>query len=127
MAPGVESAVAVDEVTVLKEVVDSLSNQVAEQADRIKELLGELQIMRNGLFGRRRESIHPDQLQLFEGDVALTVETEEVELPARTVTRKKKGHGRGQFPAHLPREEIRLDLPEGERCCPFLQAYFVRR
>ena len=74
--------------------------------------------MRNGLFGRRRESINPDQLQLFEDDIALAAETEEIELPARTVTRKKKGHGRGKFPAHLPREEIRLDLPEGERCCP---------
>lgn len=118
MVLGAESAVAIDEVAVLKEVVDSQSQQIEEQADRIKELLDELRIMRNGLFGRRRESIHPDQLQLFEGDVALAVETEQVELPARTVIRKKKGHGRGQFPAHLPRKEIRLDLPEAERSCP---------
>jgi len=118
VAQGIESAVAVDEVAVLKEVVDSQSQQIEELSGRIKELLDELRIMRNGLFGRRRESIHPDQLQLFEGEVAPPEETEEVDLPARTVTRKKKGHGRGQFPASLPRTEIRLDLTEAERCCP---------
>ena len=62
MAQGVESAVAVDEITVLKEVVDSQAKQIEEQSQRINDLLVELRIMRNGLFGRRRESIHPGQL-----------------------------------------------------------------
>jgi transposase len=118
VAQGAEVSAVIDEVTVLKDVVDSQSKQIEEQSQRISDLLVELRILRNGLFGRRRESIHPDQLQLFEGDLAPMEETEEVALPARTVTRKKKGHGRGQFPAHLPREEIRLVLPEAERCCP---------
>ena len=39
--------------------------------------------MRNGLFGRRRESIHPGQLSLFGEITAPAEEAEEVELYAR--------------------------------------------
>jgi transposase len=115
---GADTSLVVDEVTVLKEVVDSQSKEIAEQSQRIDELVAELRVWRHGLFGRRSESINPDQLRLFDDDVAPTDEEEEVELPARKFKRKKKGHGRGTFPAHLPREEIRLELPEDQRSCP---------
>lgn len=113
-----QGGVVVDEVTVLKDVVDSQAKQIAEQSQRINDLLEELRIWRNGLFGRRSESIHPDQLRLFEDGAAPVDDDEEADLPARKGKRKKKGHGRGKFPAHLPREEIRLDLADDELCCP---------
>lgn len=105
-------------MTVLKEVVDSQAKEIAEKSQRIDDLLAELRLWRNGLFGRRRESLHPDQLRLFDDDTTDDDELEEVEIPAHKVKRKKNGHGRGHFPAHLPREEIRLDLPKDEQCCP---------
>ena len=105
-----QGGVVVDEVTVLKDVVDSQAKEIAEQSQRIDDLLAELRIWRNGLFGRRSESIHPDQLRLFEDGAAPADEEGECDLPARKGKRKKKGHGRGKLPAHLPREEIRLDL-----------------
>ncbi len=90
MAQGAENTAAVDEVTVLKEVVDAQSKQLEDQANRVKELSDELRIMRNGLFGRRRESINPNQLRLFGDEAAPADEYVEVELPARKVKRKKK-------------------------------------
>ena len=110
--------VDVDEVTVLKDVVDSQAKEIAEQSQRIKDLLEELRVWRHGLFGRRSESIHPDQLRLFEDGAAPVDDEEEIDIPARKGKRKKKGHGREKFPAHLPREEIRLDLADEDQCCP---------
>lgn len=115
---GADISAVAEQVTILKEVVDSQAKEIEEKSQRIDELVAELRLLRHGLFGRRREAIHPDQLHLFEEAEPTEQEVEEVELPARTVKRRKKGHGRAPFPAHLPREVIDLDLPEADRSCP---------
>ncbi|MEM7203914.1 MAG: IS66 family transposase [Planctomycetota bacterium] len=88
----------------------------AAQATQITALTEELRLMRNALYGRRRETINPGQLHLFEAQVDAT---ETPEAPATPARRKpRKGHGRAPFPAHLPRETIEIDVPEADRCCP---------
>ena len=32
--------------------------------------------------------------------------------------RRRKGHGWSELPAHLPREEVPIDMPKAERLCP---------
>ena len=39
-------------------------------------------------------------------------------MPEEEITyRRRKGHGWSKLPAHLPREEVLLDVPESERTC----------
>lgn len=117
MAQGAGSDQVVDDVAILEAIVDEQAKQIVDQSGQIKDLEAELRLWRNNLFGRRTEAIHPDQLRLFEATTESTQEFEDYEIPART-GKRKKGHGRGKFPAHLPREEIRLELPEDQQCCP---------
>ncbi len=45
-------------------------------------------------------------------------EQEEQGASSSTAKRRRKGHGRRALPAHLPREQRRYELAEGERQCP---------
>jgi transposase len=94
----------------------------AQQA-QLEKLRAELELLQRYLFGRRRERFvdSPGQGRLFdppseeeqassEPDLA---EAEESSSPRR----KRRGHGWGKLPAHLPREEVLLDVPESERTC----------
>jgi hypothetical protein len=88
-----------------------------------KILRDELAILKQGLFGRRSERLEPGQLALFlaqQGGAAVTPQAhqESTPAPAASRVRASAGHGRTQFPAHLPREVITLDVPEPERTCP---------
>ena len=57
---------------------------------RMKEMADELKILRKGLFGRRRESIDPNQLHLFEDIDTKAEPVAEVEVKGHT-KRKRKG------------------------------------
>mgnify|MGYP000100197954 CR=1 FL=1 len=104
--------------------LDEANSKIAELHAEIERLRGQLQLMRQQIFGRRRETIDPNQLVLFEAGLAqlqkLEMEADEDAAPPQPEPkkRKKRGHGRNAFAEHLPREEIDLDLPETERCCP---------
>ncbi len=96
-------------------------------------------------YGPQKERIDPDQLTLFSSE-ELTKIAEELQsgpedsVPpddgsdetiadgadavgdsstnSRTPKGSGKGHGRRSLPDHLPREEVRHELPEEERACP---------
>jgi len=114
-----------------KEALTQLAQRdelIAKRDELIASLERELKILREavatleaGLFGKKSERIDPAQLALFGGD------QDQPPLPEGgdddTVTvgeheRKKKGHGRSSFPDHLPRQFVRIDLHEDEKCCP---------
>jgi len=100
--------------------LDEANSKIIELHAEIERLRAQLARMQRHTFGRRREAIDPNQLHLFEASTALLQqlerEAEEAKTPAPKP--KKRGHGRKPFADHLPREEVALDLPEAERCCP---------
>ena len=104
----------------LDEAIEQIG-EVAAKAEALelenKILREELEVLKRGLFGRKTERLEAGQLGLFkeEADKQAAFEEREVEVPAHK--RRKKGHGRSPFAAHLPRNVIECDVPEGERAC----------
>lgn len=102
--------------------IDEANSKIFELHAEIERLRAQLARMQRHIFGRRRESIDPKQLLLFESGMAaldqLEREAQAVKPTPPAPKPKTKGHGRKPFADHLPREEIKLDLPEAERGCP---------
>ena len=78
--------------------------------------------MKRLCFGPRRERLTeaPGQQHLFDTDGTASVAAELADLlPAEEPTerKRKKGHGRRQIPAHLPRTEVPHDVPGEARVC----------
>ncbi|MEM6673750.1 MAG: transposase, partial [Planctomycetota bacterium] len=106
--------------------LNELHGKLDEKDQTIEQLRAELELLKRHVFGHRREKIDPNQLRLFAGDAVTEQEIEEASAPAEPARRKKKGHGRGGLPEHLPRETIELDVPEAERCCAECNAQMQR-
>ena len=85
----------------------------------VRQLTQHVQLLLNRLYGKKSEQINPDQLRLFADGATEEVPEQEPAPQAAPAPRKKKkkGHGRAGFPAHLPRERIELDVPEDDRNC----------
>ncbi|MCI0361208.1 MAG: IS66 family transposase [Planctomycetaceae bacterium] len=92
-----------------------------EQRARIEKLQAELELFKRYLFGRRSERFEdPGQGRLFEQPADGEAPTPELPAAAEeeiTYRRRRQGHGWSELPAHLPREEVPLDVPESERIC----------
>lgn len=91
------------------------------QQVQLARLQAELELLKRHVFGRRSERHAPDPRQGLlplgdDGEAAAPAPP----LPEEEITyrRRRKGHGWGKLPAHLPREEVLLDVPEEERQCP---------
>ena len=92
-------------------------DQLADQNDRLRHLLRQLQRMQ---FGRRSEKLDPDQFNLALEDLEQAVAASEAEQekadPALHQARSEKRRaGRGALPEHLPRVEIVVE-PEDTAC-----------
>ena len=93
-------------------------DQAREQNERLLHLLRQLQRAR---FGRSSEKLDPDQLQLALEDVEQAVARGEAEME-RHDTRlaaaraRERSAERKSLPAHLPREEVVIDLDD--KTCP---------
>jgi transposase len=91
-----------------------------QQQVQLAKLQEELELLKRYYFGRRSERYVSDPRQGLlplgnDGDeVAPLSSPPEEEI---TYRRQRKGHGWGKLPAHLPREEVLIDLPESERTC----------
>ncbi|PZQ12487.1 MAG: IS66 family transposase [Ancylobacter novellus] len=88
------------------------------RADRLAELLKEMQRHR---FGRRAESLPLDQLELGleeiqQEDAAEAATVEASDPQRRTVASARRRANRGALPAHLPRIETVVDVPD--KACP---------
>ena len=92
-------------------------DQLADQNDRLRHLIRQLQRMQ---FGRRSEKLDPDQLNLgledLEQAVAETEAQQEKADPAlRRARAERRRAGRGSLPDHLPRIEVVIE-PEDTAC-----------
>jgi transposase len=97
-------------------------NETIEKLDRKIELLLErLELLRHQRFGPKADRISKDQLALFD-EAELNVLLEELDAqiaeakaPRAPRTEPKQTPKRKPLPAHLPRVERILDLPEAEQ------------
>ena len=100
-------------------------NEIARlMTEQIAKLKNEILWLTRQVFGRKSEKFDPNQ-QWFD---QLTIDAVEQNLPAAatpdvvqtvaTHTRKITPHGRGELPAHLPREIEIIDIPESEKTLP---------
>ncbi len=98
-------------------------DQLQQQVAQLKE---ELELFKRFHFGRRSErfvpGVGPGRLFDEPGEPSETSPVPAADNPAQieeiTYRRRRKGHGWGQLPEHLPRQEVLLDLPEEQRQCP---------
>jgi len=98
------------------------ANELIDALERENKILrDEVALLKLGLFGRRSERLDPGQLDLYvkPAEGASAEEPPAIAaVPEADHAKRKPGHGRARFAAHLPREVIALDVPEAERICP---------
>src|SRR5712675_2566949 len=106
-----------DDVDTLRRMVRTLATERAnltEAQAEIERLRLIVQKLQRSQFGRRAERL--DQLQLGFEDLNADIARVEATLPIATVKTPRSRPDRPSLPAHLPREEIRLDLKH--QACP---------
>ena len=117
----IDLAALPDDVATLQRMVRTLAADRAnltEARAEIERLRFIVQKLQRSQFGRRAERLDDHQLQLGFEDLNADIARAEAKLPARAATSaRSKPHGdRPSLPAHLPRQDMRLDL--GHRACP---------
>ncbi|WP_425995421.1 IS66 family transposase [Afipia sp. DC4300-2b1] len=113
----VDLAALPDDVETLQRMVRALATDVtglSEAQAEIERLRLIVQKLQRSQFGRA-ERLDDDQLQLGFEDLNADIARVEVTLPATTKTFRSKTE-RLSLPAHLPREDMRLDLEH--QACP---------
>ena len=117
-------------------VIAQQTATVQQQEQKIAQLEHRLHKLLSRTFGKQSEKLDPDQLLLFDQEelaalsAELAAEVAEREAAAQepsgsvavdaeqNTPAKRKGHGRRELPAHLPREQQRYELTPEERICP---------
>src|SRR5258708_3035407 len=115
----IDLAALPDDVETLQRMVRTLAtgraNLTEAQAGSERRRLI-LQKLQRSQFGRRAERLYDDRLQLGCEDVNNDIAGVEASLPSATVKTQRSRPDRPSLPAHLPREDIRLDLEH--QACP---------
>ena len=110
------------ELSHVRSVLAETAVACEEQRTQIEKMRAELELFQRYLFGRRRERFvdSPGQGRLFDPpseEEMATAQPEDTEDKQTTARCKRRGHGWGKLPAHLPREEVLWDVPESQRTC----------
>src|ERR1700704_6841451 len=109
----IDLAILPDDVDTLQRMVRTLAaecatlNEAEAEIERLRLIVQKLQ---RSQFGRRAERLDDDQLQLGFEDLNADIALVEATLPLATVKTPRSRSDRPSLPAHLPREDIRLDL-----------------
>ncbi len=114
----VDLAALPDDVETLQRMVRALAADVtglSEAQAEIERLRLIVQKLQRSQFGRRAERLDDDQLQLGFEDLNADIARAEATLSATAKTPRSKTE-RLSLPAHLPREDTRLDLEH--QACP---------
>src|ERR1700722_12216528 len=110
-----------DNVETLQRMVRTLAAErtsLTEAQAEIERLRLIVQKLQRSQFGRRAERLDDDQLQLGFEDVNADIARVEATLPSATVKTPRSRPDQPSLPAHLPREDIRLDIEHGGcPCC----------
>jgi transposase len=116
-----------DDPEQLKKLIEMLASERNDFFERLKILEQRYKDEMRAKYGRRSESLDPDQLRLFiqaaieesesvQSAEANTKTAEETEKSV-DVEKKKRGHGRRK-PQELPHRPVLHDVPECEKACP---------
>jgi transposase len=108
-----------DNVETLQRMVRTLATERAnltEAQAEIERLRLIVQKLQRSQFGRRAERLDDDQLQFGFEDLHADIARVEATLPPTTVRTPRSRPDRPSLPAHLPREDMRLDLEH--QACP---------
>ena len=106
------------DVATLQELVRTLAaergslNDAQAEIERLRLIIRKLQRIQ---YGRRAERLDDDQLQLGFEDLDADLGRVEAKLPSAKATSPRSQAERPSLPAHLEREDVRLDL-EHEAC-----------
>ena len=118
---GIDLAALPDDVETLQGLVRSLAAErtaLTEAQAEIERLHLIIKKLLRSQFGRRAERLDDDQLQFGLEDLNVDLARTEAKLPssAEKASRPKPSDDRPSLPAHLAREDVRLDL--GHQACP---------
>jgi transposase len=120
----IDLAALPDDVETLHRIVRSLAAERADLAEaqaEIERLKLIVQKLQRNQFGRRAERLDDDQLHLGFEDLNADIARAEAQLPPETVSKtpsRRPQMERASLPAHLPREDIRLDIENHAcHCC----------
>src|SRR5438876_4687416 len=108
-----------DNVETLQRMVRTLATERANlteaqaEIERLRLIVQKLQRIQ---VGRRAERLDHDQLQFGFEDLHADIARVEATLPSRTVKTPRSRPDRPSLPAHLPREDMRLELEH--QACP---------
>jgi transposase len=111
----------------LPDDLDTAHLQIREQAETLRQqnqLIAKLQHQLEQLlrqrYGKKSETVDPDQLLLFAHDILAQAEPmAPASLPEPAATNSKPGgHGRKALPTSLPRKRIVHDVALEDRACP---------
>jgi len=117
----IDLAALPEDVETLQRMVRTLAAErtaLSEAQAEIERLQLIVQKLQRSQFGRRAERLDDDQLQLGFEDLSADIARAEAKLPlsAEKTPKSKPQVDRPSLPAHLPREDRRLDLEH--QACP---------
>jgi len=115
----IDLATLPDDVETLQRMVRTLAAERAnltEAQAEIERLRLIVQKLQRNQFGRRAERLDDDQLRLGLEDLNADIARAEATLPSATAKTPRSQTDRPSLPAHLAREDMRLDLEH--QACP---------
>jgi len=104
------------DTALLHHLVRDMASVVEQRDDEIERLQLIIKQLQRARFGRRSERIDADQLALGLEDVETDKARAEVAQKPRTKLKDRKPR-RKPLPAHLPREEVRIDVGTAACAC----------
>ncbi|CAN5294303.1 hypothetical protein BH10PSE11_BH10PSE11_18780 [soil metagenome] len=108
-----------DDVETLQQMVRTLATEranLSEAQAEIERLRLIVQKLQRSQFGRRAERLNDDQIQFGFEDLTADIAHVEATLPSAAVRTPRLRTERGSLPAHLIREDLRIDLEH--QACP---------
>jgi transposase len=115
----IDLAALPDDVETLQRLVRSLAAErtsLGEAQAEIERLHLIIKKLQRSQFGQRAERLDDDQLQLSFEDLNADLARVEATLPSITAKTPRMRTDRSSLPAHLPREDVRLDVEH--QACP---------
>ena len=110
------------EANVLSNKVVTLEEKLSHRDQEVKRLNHLLLLAKKSLYGTKAEvHIETESRQLVFNELEEEFSKSPsvpVEIETITYTRKKGRQKKKPFPGHLPRQEVIIDLTEGEKVCP---------
>jgi len=111
-----------DDIEAAHRLIRELLATLRQQTHLNEKLQHQLEQLLRRLYGRKSETLDPNQLLLFAREIveAATAEPEPTPdpVPPSPANPPTKGHGRKPLPASLPRRRVMHDVPPEQRLCP---------